>query len=88
MAEHLALQQKWFNAQWKGQLPWRDENGKVIPNFLVNSMRRTQRYKSLMNQYDGNRDSVNYYLRKKYKMQVFTWQGEKEMLMSPLDSLA
>jgi len=88
VAEHLALQQKWFTAHWKGQLPWRDENGKVIPNFLNNAMRRTQRYKSLMNQYDGNRDSVNYYLRKKYKMPVFTWQGEKEMLMSPLDSLA
>jgi penicillin-binding protein 1A len=41
-----------------------------------------------MNQHDGNRDSVNFYLRKKYKMPVFTWQGEKEMLMSPLDSLA
>ena len=88
LAEHLALQQKWFTAHWKGQLPWRDENGKVIPNFLNIAMRRTQRYKSLMNQYDGNRDSVNFYLHKKYKMPVFTWQGEKEMLMSPLDSLA
>ncbi|WP_230688077.1 penicillin-binding protein 1A [Hymenobacter jeongseonensis] len=88
VAEHLKLQQKWFDQHWKGQLPWRDENGKVIPEFLNISMRRTQRYKSLMNQYDGNRDSVNYYLRKKYKMQVFTWQGEKEMMMSPLDSLA
>ncbi|MDO7851058.1 transglycosylase domain-containing protein [Hymenobacter sp. CA1UV-4] len=88
LAEHLALQQKWFAQQWKGQLPWRDETGKVIPDFLNVAMRRTQRYKSLMNQYDGNRDSVNFYLRKKYKMPVFTWQGEKEMLMSPLDSLA
>lgn len=88
LAEHLALQQKWFTAHWKGQLPWRDENGKVIPDFLNIAMRRTQRYKSLMAQYDGNRDSVNFYLRKKYKMPVFTWQGEKEMLMSPLDSLA
>ena len=88
VAEHLALQQKWFSAHWKGQLPWRDENGKVIPNFLDNAMRRTQRYKSLMAQYDGNRDSVNYYLHKKYLMPVFSWQGEKEMMFSPLDSLA
>ena len=88
VAEHLALQQKWFTQHWKGQLPWRDENGKVIPDFLNTAMRRTQRYKSLMNIHDGNRDSVNYYLRKKYKMPVFTWQGEKEMFLSPLDSLA
>ena len=86
--EHLALQQKWFSAHWKGQLPWRDENGRVIPNFLNVSMRRTERYKSLMNIYEGDRDSVNYYLHKKYKMQVFSWQGEKEVMMSPLDSLA
>ena len=88
VAEHLALQQKWFSAHWKGQLPWRDENGRVIPQFLETAMRRTQRYKSLMNQYDGNRDSVNYYLRKKYPMTVFSWQGEQEMNFSPMDSLA
>jgi len=87
VSEHLALQQKWFSAQWKGQQPWRDENGRVIPNFLATSMRRTQRYKSLMERYEGNKDSVNYYLRRKYRMPVFTWQGEKEMLMSPIDSL-
>ena len=87
VSEHLALQQKWFSAQWKGQQPWRDENGRVIPNFLSTSMRRTQRYKSLMTRYEGNKDSVNYYLRHKYRMPVFTWQGEKEMLMSPMDSL-
>ncbi|GAA4352086.1 transglycosylase domain-containing protein [Hymenobacter saemangeumensis] len=87
LAEHLKLQQKWFAAHWKGQQPWRDENGKVIPDFLNTAMRRTQRYKSLMNIYDGNRDSVNFYLRRKYRMPVFTWEGEKEMLMSPLDSL-
>ncbi|RTQ44015.1 penicillin-binding protein, partial [Hymenobacter gummosus] len=30
-----------------------------------------------------------YYLNKKYRMKVFTWHGgEKEVLMSPMDSLA
>ena len=87
VTEHLALQQKWFSAQWKGQLPWRDENGQVIPHFLETSIRRTQRYRSLMARYEGNRDSVNYYLRHKYRMTVFSWQGEKEVLMSPMDSL-
>ncbi|TGE19624.1 penicillin-binding protein 1A [Hymenobacter elongatus] len=88
VAEHLKLQQKWFDAHWKGQLPWRDENGKVIPNFLQTSIKRTERYRSLANRFDGNKDSINYYLKKKYKMMVFSWQGEKEVTMSPLDSLA
>jgi penicillin-binding protein 1A len=89
VAEHMQLQQKWFDQQWKGQQPWRDENGKVIPNFLSTSIQRTERYKSLFNRYEGNKDSIKYYLNKKYKMKVFTWQGgEKEVLMSPMDSLA
>ncbi|SNC77363.1 penicillin-binding protein 1A [Hymenobacter gelipurpurascens] len=89
VAEHMKLQQKWFDQQWKGQQPWRDENGKVIPNFLNSSIQRTERYKSLTNRFEGNKDSIKYYLNKKYKMKVFTWQGgEKEVLMSPMDSLA
>ncbi|MBO0358253.1 transglycosylase domain-containing protein [Hymenobacter sp. BT186] len=89
VAEHMKLQQKWFDQQWKGQQPWRDENGRVIPNFLSNSIKRTARYQSLNARYDGNKDSIKYYLNKKYKMKVFTWNGgEKEVNMSPMDSLA
>ena len=87
VAEHLALQQKWFSAQWKGQQPWRDENGRVIPHFLETAIRRTQRYKSLMERFDGNKDSVRYYLYHKIPMTVFSWQGEKDVTMSPMDSL-
>ena len=88
VAEHLKLQQKWFSQQWKGQLPWRDENGKVIPGFLENAMRRTERYKSLVGRFGDNKDSINYYLRKKYRMPVFSWTGEQQMTLSPMDSLA
>ncbi|MCB2409355.1 penicillin-binding protein 1A [Hymenobacter lucidus] len=88
IAEHMQQQQKMFDAHWKGQLPWRDENGKLIPNFLQTAIKRTERYRSLDNRFDGNKDSINYYLKKKYKMMVFSWKGEKEVMMSPLDSLA
>lgn len=88
LAEHMQQQQKLFTAHWKGQQPWRDENGKLIPNFLQTAIRRTERYRSLNTRFEGNKDSINYYLNKKYKMMVFSWQGEKEMTMSPLDSLA
>ncbi|MBC8082038.1 MAG: transglycosylase domain-containing protein [Hymenobacter sp.] len=89
VAEHMKLQQKWFDRQWKGQQPWRDENGRIIPNFLSTAIRRTARYQSLTVRYDGNKDSIKYYLNKKYRMKVFAWNGgEKEVTMSPLDSLA
>ncbi|WP_082318223.1 penicillin-binding protein 1A [Hymenobacter sp. DG25A] len=88
IADHMKLQQKWFDAHWKGQQPWRDENGKLIPNFLSTAIKRTERYRSLAARYEGQPDSIKYYLNKKYKMKVFTWKGEKEVLMSPMDSLA
>ncbi|MBR7948695.1 transglycosylase domain-containing protein [Microvirga sp. STR05] len=89
VAEHMKLQQKWFDAHWKGQQPWRDENGRLIANFLSTSMQRTARYQSLNARFDGNKDSIKYHLNKKYKMKVFTWNGgEKEVTMSPMDSLA
>ena len=91
VAEHMKLQQKWFEQQWKGQQPWRDENGRVIPNFLNSSIKRTGRYRSLTNRFPNQPDSVKYYLNKKYKMKVFSWtspNNEKEVTMSPMDSLA
>lgn len=89
VAEHMKLQQKWFDAHWRGQQPWRDENGRLIPNFLTTSIQRTERYRSLQSRYGTNRDSIKYHLNKKYRMKVFTWNGgEKEVNMSPMDSLA
>ncbi|TYZ12537.1 penicillin-binding protein [Hymenobacter lutimineralis] len=88
IADHMKLQQRWFDTHWKGMQPWRDENGKIIPGFLNTAIKRTERYKSLSIRYEGQPDSIKYYLNKKYKMKVFTWQGEKEVTMSPMDSLA
>ncbi|WP_078063193.1 penicillin-binding protein 1A [Solirubrum puertoriconensis] len=89
VADHMKLQQRWFDTHWKGQQPWRDENGRLIPNFLSTSIQRTERYKSLYTRFDGNKDSIKYHLNKKYRMKVFTWNGgEKEVTMSPMDSLA
>ncbi|RAK64038.1 penicillin-binding protein 1A [Hymenobacter edaphi] len=89
VADHMSLQQRWFDAHWKGQQPWRDENGRLIPNFLSTSIKRTERYRALQARFPDQPDSVKYYLNKKYRMKVFTWKGgEKEVLMSPMDSLA
>ncbi|KAA9331937.1 penicillin-binding protein 1A [Adhaeribacter soli] len=88
--EHMKAQQKLFDQYWKGRNPWTDENGKEIKDFLQIAMKRTDRYRSLHNRFEGNEDSINFYLNKKIKMKVFTWdnaQEEKEVTMSPMDSL-
>ena len=90
-SDHLKAQQKIFNNYWKGRNPWTDENGKEIKGFLETAIKRTDRYRALANRYEGNQDSINYYLNKKIKMRVFTWDNperEKEVVMSPMDSLS
>ncbi|MDQ3291564.1 MAG: transglycosylase domain-containing protein [Bacteroidota bacterium] len=88
--ENMQKQQKLFANYWKGRQPWTYDNGATIKGFLEQQIKLTDRYKSLDNRFDGNEDSINYYLHKKIPMKVFTWEapGEKEVVMSPLDSLS
>jgi penicillin-binding protein 1A len=88
--EHMKTMQKLFFQVWKNRKPWVDENGRTIPGFLDQAIKRTERYISLNKRFDGNKDSIKYYLHKKIPMKVFTWEapGEKEVVMSPMDSLA
>ncbi|MDB5261460.1 MAG: transglycosylase [Adhaeribacter sp.] len=88
--EHMKTMQKLFLNYWKGRKPWTDENGQTIKGFLDTAIKRTERYISLKNRYADNKDSINFYLNKKIPMKVFTWEapGEKNVMMSPMDSLA
>jgi penicillin-binding protein 1A len=85
--DHMKAMQKIFFQQWKGKNPWIDENGKEIKNFLATQIKRTARYQSLNEQYDGNEDSIKYHLTKKIPMRIFSWKGEIDTVMSPMDSL-
>ncbi|RDC66005.1 penicillin-binding protein 1A [Adhaeribacter pallidiroseus] len=88
--ENMQKQQKLFASYWKGRQPWTNENGSTVKGFIENQIKLTDRYKALKARYGSDEDSINYYLRKKIPMKVFTWEapGEKEVVMSPLDSLA
>ncbi|ALI99194.1 penicillin-binding protein 1A [Rufibacter tibetensis] len=85
--QHMKVMQKEFFQQWKGRSPWTDENGRVIKNFLADQIKRTARYKSLVEQYGDDEDSIKYHLNHKIPMKVFSWKGEKDTIMSPMDSL-
>lgn len=87
LEQHMKERQQAFFEQWKGRNPWRDRNGQEIKGFAEAAIKRTSRYRSLHAQFDGNQDSINYYLNKKVPMTVFTWNGPKEVEMSPMDSL-
>lgn len=84
---HMKYIQGEFDKFWKGRNPWIDETGKEIKGFIDNAVKRTEAYQYLNKIYGGNKDSINYYLRLKKKMKVFTWKGDKDTLFSTIDSL-
>lgn len=80
--------QRNFNSHWSGQEPWRDENGQVIPDFIENIAKRQPIYKALQLKYDGNADSIEYYLNKPHKVKLFDYEnGMIEKEMSTMDSI-
>ena len=86
--EWMKTLQKRFNNQWQNDVPWRDENGQEIPNFLETLAKRLTIYKKLHKKYNGDVDSINFALNEKHRMKVFTWKGEKDTTFSTYDSLA
>ena len=87
MDKHMKYIQGIFDQTWKGRNPWIDEHGKEIPNFIELAAKRSDRYRSLKEAYDGNEDSISYWMNKKIKMRVFAWGGERDTLFSPMDSI-
>ena len=88
VTSHMKRLQKIFDQEWKGKNPWIYENGQEIPGFIDTVAKRTYFYKRLVKKYNNNQDSIHYYMYEKKKMmKVFTWDGEKEMLFTPIDSI-
>jgi len=87
LAKHMSTLQELFYAHWKGENPWRDESGAEIKDFVENAMRKTDHYRQLVAQYGRGNDSINIVLKTPYPMTVFSWKGEIDTVMSPIDSL-
>lgn len=89
MTQKMKQLQRVFEDHWRNQNPWVDEQGKEIPDFLENVVKRTSKYKSLAAKFPNNPDSISYYLNKKDTMTVYDWKnsGEMEKYWSSMDSL-
>lgn len=87
VTEHMAKLQKHFSEHWKGKNPWLDDDWKEIKGFLNSRIKQTDAYRSLVERYGKNSDSVNIMLNLKKPMRVFTWGGERDTLLSSMDSL-
>ncbi len=80
------LQEK-FDEHWRGQEPWRDERGHVMPNFIEDLAKKSIYYRILDDKYNGQKDSIKFYMNEPHKLKVFTYNGMKDTMMSTMDSI-
>lgn len=85
--QHLKTLQQEFDKSWANKEPWRDENWKVLPEYPMQELRKTPRYAILKDIYNGDTNAIMKVCRTKTKMTVFSWRGDIDTMMSPLDSI-
>lgn len=88
ISAHMKELQATFNKHLEGKKPWIDDKRKEIKGFLKSRIKSTDRYKGLVKKYGKDSDSVGIVLNTKIPMTVFSWDGEIDTLMSPMDSLS
>jgi penicillin-binding protein 1A len=81
VAEHMKNLQSQFIQHWGNKSPWGD-NMDVIEDAKV----RSERYKSLKLK-GKSATEINKIFNEKVNMKIFTWNGDKEVKMSPIDSI-
>ncbi|MGV3508596.1 MAG: transglycosylase domain-containing protein, partial [Sphingobacteriaceae bacterium] len=87
MKEQMKILQQRLNNAWGNQNPWRDSNGDEIKDFPEQAAKRLPFYSFLKKKYNNNQDSIDYYLNRPKKMKVFSWNGDKEVSFSTMDSI-
>jgi penicillin-binding protein 1A len=83
----MKILQRRFDNVWGNENPWRTTDGKEILDFPEQAAQRLPIYGFLKKRYDGNQDSIDYYLNQPKKMKVFSWNGDKEVQFSTIDSI-
>jgi len=81
VAQQMSEVQKQFFTHWGKENPWgKDER------VITDAMRRSSRYRELKEQ-DLSEEEIMKVMRKKIPMRLFSWDGDKDVQMSPLDSI-
>ena len=80
--------QRNFDNHWGSENPWQDEHHVEIKNFIEDIARRQPYYKQLKKKFNGNEDSIDYYMNLPHTVKVFDYgQGQIERQMSTMDSI-
>jgi len=81
VAEHMKNLQSLFKQHWGNKTPWGDNI-----DIIEDAKKRSERYKSLKQKGKSPRE-INKIFNEKVNMKIFTWNGDKEVKISPIDSL-
>lgn len=81
VSEHMKSLQNLFKRHWGNKKPWGD-------NLLVleDAKKRSTRYKRLK-QKGKTEEEINKIFKQKVNMKIFTWNGNKDVKMTPNDSI-
>lgn len=85
--EKMNKLQKMFYIHWGKDMPWIDKQKKEIPNFIESKAKRTKEYWRLLAKYKGDEQKVFEEMSQPRPMRIYTISGNKDTLLSPLDSL-
>lgn len=80
--EHMKELQATFFKHWQDRTPWDKDD-----TYLQRLMRNSPRYRQMIDN-GATEEEIEAAFKKPLPMKVFTWEGEKEKNMSPLDSIA
>ena len=89
--EHMRHLQSEFFKEWKGHSPWSIKNTnnryEEMDDFIPYHLKRTPTFKALSKKYKDKPDSIDFYLNQAHHMTVFSWDGDKDTVLSTIDSL-
>ncbi len=79
--EQLKELQNTFYDHWKGKVAWLDH-----PEIITDAMKKSDRYQAMKDS-GATETQIKKVFDKKIPMTVFTWKGERDTVLSPLDSI-
>jgi penicillin-binding protein 1A len=90
LVQHLSkdIQPKFYQfAKTLKSPPYSDDlDKKEIEDIIQTTIRRTERYRNLRN-IKASEDSIKIAFNTPVRMKIFSWKGERDTILSPLDSI-
>lgn len=87
VGSHLKELQEAFYKSWRGRNPWTTEKWAEIKGFPEREAKKTERYRLLRIEHGDDTAAIWKTMREPVNMTLFTWEGERDTLLSPLDSV-